>query len=342
MRRRQEMNSGRVAGLVRVKGGEFRAGDWARVKSPQEIQKTLDDDGMLEGLPFMPEMLRYCGQRLRVKRRAEKACVEYADGRYKLREFLNNNVYVLETLRCSGEEHDGCQRACLLFWKRDWLEDAADRTDAREEELGEVEAIRKQLRTRAGLNRYVCQSTELARATKPLTRARILGKCIYEVRSGSRGLSEMAALVFGPGWRKLTRVFPKRRLVGTLKRTPVEHLELEPGELVTIKDERDIAHTLDTRGKNRGLTCDLGMSHHSGEQHRVRHRLERMVSEGTGEMRRVQATVVLEGLNCSCSNVLGGCPREDFMYWREIWLKRNEERKEEKVKLAARASAGRA
>ena len=342
MRRRQRMNSERVAGLLRVSSGEFRAGDWARVKSPRDIQKTLDADGMLEGLPFMPEMLRYCGQRMRVKRRAEKACVEYADGRYKLREFLNNNVYVLETLRCSGEEHDGCQRACLLFWKREWLEDAADEADALQVELGELDAIRKQLRTRAGLNRYVCQSTELARATKPLTRPRILAKCAYEVRAGSRGFWDMVGLMMGPAWRKLTRVFPKRRLVGTLTRTPVERLELEAGELVTIKDELEITHTLDTRGKNRGLTCDVGMSHHSGEQHRVRHRLERMVSEGTGEMRRVEATVVLEGLNCGCSNVLGGCPREDFMYWREIWLKRNEEHKAEKVKRAASVAAGRA
>jgi hypothetical protein len=39
-------------------------------------------------------------------------------------------------------------------------------------------------------------------------------------------------------------------------------------------------------------------------------------------MRQVEATVVLEGLNCTCANVVGGCPRQDFIYWREIWLKR--------------------
>jgi hypothetical protein len=331
-----------IAGMMRVREEELRGGDWVRVKSPQDVQKTLDADGMLEGLPFMPEMLRYCGQRLQVKRRAEKTCVEYPDGSYKLREFLNNDVYVLATLRCPGEEHDGCQRNCLLFWKRAWLEHATEETSSHEVELGEEVSIRKQLRTRTGLNRYVCQSTELARATRPLTRPRILAKCVYEVRAGSRGFWEMAGLVAGPAWRKLTRRLPKRRLVGTLTRTPVEHLDLEAGELVIIKDEREMAHTLDTRGKNRGLTCDLVMSHHSGEQHRVRHRLDRMVSEGTGEMRRLEATVVLEGLNCTCSNVLGGCPREDFMYWREIWVKRKEARKEEKVKLAASAAAGRA
>jgi hypothetical protein len=64
------------------------------------------------------------------------------------------------------------------------------------------------------------------------------------------------------------------------------------------------------------------MSNHSGTEFRVRNRLDRMISEVTGEMRHVEATVVLDGLNCTCANVLGGCPRQDFMYWREIWLKR--------------------
>ena len=66
------------------------------------------------------------------------------------------------------------------------------------------------------------------------------------------------------------------------------------------------------------------MSNHSGGKFRVRHRLDRMISEPSGEMRRVDATVVLEGLNCTCANVMGGCPRQDFIYWREIWLKRVE------------------
>lgn len=42
-----------------------------------------------------------------------------------------------------------------------------------------------------------------------------------------------------------------------------------------------------------------------------------MISEPTGEMRHMDATVILDGLECTCSNVLGGCPRQDFTYWRE-------------------------
>jgi hypothetical protein len=34
-------------------------------------------------------------------------------------------------------------------------------------------------------------------------------------------------------------------------------------------------------------------------------------------------TVILEGVTCDSSiYAFGGCPRMDFLYWREIWLKR--------------------
>ena len=132
----------------------------------------------------------------------------------------------------------------------------------------------------------------------------------------------MTSLVVAPMWRKATRRIPRKRLAGTLKRTPAGDLGLQPGEWVTIRPASEIATTLDNKGRNRGLSCDYGMSSHSGEKFRVRHRLDRMISEPTGEMRKVEATVVLEGLNCTCANVVGGCPRQDFIYWREIWLKR--------------------
>jgi len=99
-------------------------------------------------------------------------------------------------------------------------------------------------------------------------------------------------------------------------------LNLQPGEWVEIKSAPEIAQTLDDRGRNRGLICDFGMCDLGGRPYRVRNRLDRMISESTGAMRRVESTVILEGLNCLCPRVLGGCPRQDFMYWREVWLKR--------------------
>src|SRR6267142_1519493 len=48
----------------------LRAGHWVEVRSADEILATLDDRGALDALPFMPEMLQYCGKRFRVFKRA--------------------------------------------------------------------------------------------------------------------------------------------------------------------------------------------------------------------------------------------------------------------------------
>lgn len=96
---------------------------------------------------------------------------------------------------------------------------------------------------------------------------------------------------------------------------------LSPGDTVEVKSLEEMRDTLDTKGRNRGLTCDIEVGKFCGKTYKVRHRLDRMISEPSGEMRTVQGTVVLDGINCMCARALGGCPRSDFMYWREIWLK---------------------
>ena len=44
----------------------LRPGEWVEVLSQAEILATLNDDGTLDGLPFMPEMLTHCGSRYKV------------------------------------------------------------------------------------------------------------------------------------------------------------------------------------------------------------------------------------------------------------------------------------
>lgn len=78
---------------------------------------TLDAQGRYEGLPFMPEMIPFCGRRSTVWRRADKVCdtVGYSGGR-RLRDGV-----ILGELRCDGSAHDGCQAECRIFWKTVWL-----------------------------------------------------------------------------------------------------------------------------------------------------------------------------------------------------------------------------
>ena len=52
----------------------MRVNDWVEVRSKQEILQTLDKNGCLDGMPFMPQMFEYCGKRFRVYKSAHKTC----------------------------------------------------------------------------------------------------------------------------------------------------------------------------------------------------------------------------------------------------------------------------
>src|SRR5271166_5806102 len=95
----------------------FRAGDLVEVRSKEEILATLDEGGCVGGMPFMPEMLQFCGQRFRVEAVAHKTCDTIKQVR-GLR--LQSSVH-LAGVRCDGSAHGGCQAGCNLFWKDQWL-----------------------------------------------------------------------------------------------------------------------------------------------------------------------------------------------------------------------------
>src|SRR5208282_1399154 len=101
---------------MKSKSSKLRAGDWVEVRSKEEILRTLDRDGRLDGMPFMPEMFAFCGKRFQVYKRAHKTC----DVVFPVRGRWVEQAVHLET-RCDGQAHDGCQAGCLLFWKTAWL-----------------------------------------------------------------------------------------------------------------------------------------------------------------------------------------------------------------------------
>ena len=90
-----------------MRNGKLHVGEWVEVRSKEEILKTLDRKGQLNGLPFMPQMFEYCGRRLRVYKRAHKTCDTVND--YKGR-WMDSAVH-LEGIRCDGQAYGGCQAA---------------------------------------------------------------------------------------------------------------------------------------------------------------------------------------------------------------------------------------
>jgi hypothetical protein len=312
---------------------QLRAGARVVVRSPEEILSTLDADGALDGLPFMPEMLDWCGKSFFVQRRVEKTCVEIRP-LYSNRRFAGNDVVLLDGPRCDGNAHDGCQRGCRVFWKEAWLrpiEGTEPTTRVAEAGLAE---LRARLRVRADEDRYFCQSTELHRATEAFPGRKkpwMVRVAFREVRNADRSLPEITGLFVRWSWQMLRNAASGEWFLrGPHKRTPVASLDLKPGEIVRVKSRDQIVETLGKNGRNRGMGISTEMTRCCGGEAEVRIRVERIIEEKSGKMRELQNTVMLRNLRgnptlceeCLCSDEMGDCPRGELMYWREIWLER--------------------
>ena len=99
----------------------LQPGEWVRVKSRDEIAKTLTDKGRNRGLWFDREMLPFCGGTYRVRRRITRIIEEHSG---KLLE-LTRDCVTLEGVVCSGERSTSrwfCPREIPCYWRECWLE----------------------------------------------------------------------------------------------------------------------------------------------------------------------------------------------------------------------------
>jgi hypothetical protein len=300
-----------------------RPGDLVEVKSANDIAATLDSAGTLDQLPFMPEMIEYCGKRFRVSQKVVIVCASGTKTGSTLRGFRSNDVVLLEGLRCSGAAHDGCQKACMIFWREAWLRKVNSTKSASANEQADAEQLKSQLTTRVGPNTYFCQASELLRATRGLSKVERYAKCIDEIRFGNCSIFEMARRIRIFVFWKARRMLLGHYARGNAKPTPSGTLDLKSGELVEVKPLESISCTLDEHANNRGLWFSPNMRLSCGQQRKVQKRIEKLIVDGTGEMRQLKNTVFLEDSHCGCAHIaLGGCSRREYVYWREIWLQR--------------------
>lgn len=295
----------------------YRRGDLVAVRSFEEIRATLDAQGRLDGVPFMPEMLPYCGQTFRVDRRMDRTCVE---GFETLRAM--QGTVLLDGLRCDGSAHEGCQRRCMMMWKEAWLSPAAEQAASVTRPPSDPDRA-CDLPTRQG-DRFYCQSTELGGATAPLPPGD-LRYYLDDLRIGEIRLRRLLNYVWlkamGFVWRRLFGREYCQAPSGTGEQVDLPPLDLQPGELVEVRSLGEIQATLDARGCHRGLTFEYEMRRFCGRRMRVLGPVQSIILENTGRKASLKNTVILAAATCEgiCAR---NCPRANYFYWREIWLKR--------------------
>ena len=339
----------------------LRAGDWVRVRSHEEILATLDQRGCLDDLPFMPQMVRFCGRRFQVSKRAHKLCdTVHGTGARGLR----GSVF-LEDLRCDGQLYGGCEMECLIVWKESWLEQVdqpqtaghpADRDVLPNEHSARLEALAlanvrpPERQIPGGVPVFSCQATQMPAAT---TRLSVWDPRQYveDYRSGNATLGEILSVLFfliydavatsglGIGsfmrwsydrvqWLRGGTSYPSR--LGKLPRnarTPAVTLGVCPGEIVRVKSHSQVLETVNEDLVNRGMSFHPEMVPYCGQTFRVKQRLRRIMNEKNGQILELKnQCLVLEGVPCVgryTKPLL--CPRGMSPYWREIWLERIDE-----------------
>jgi hypothetical protein len=340
----------------------LKAGDWVEVRTREEILATLDENGCLENLPFMPEMFAFCGQRLRVYKRAHKTCDTVND--YKGRR-MKDAVH-LEGVRCNGQSHGGCDASCLIYWKTAWLR-TPDQTDAvsnsrqneRPQTIRKIPAHRcTEADVLAAVRKhpvdeskpaYVCQATQVPAATEPLpwwdwkqyladyTSGNVkLGRMVksFLYMFYLHGLINLGIGIGAPlRWiydrgQSLRGGVPYPRHTGKLPpgtRTPAVKLDLQPGEWVRVKSFDIIRETCDQENMNRGMRWDAELVPYCGGTYQVLKRVSKIINEKTGEMQEMKSPcLILDSVICQArySENRLFCPRSIYSFWREIWLER--------------------
>lgn len=334
----------------------FAAGDLVEVRTKEQILATLDRHGCLEGLPFMPEMLRFCGRQFRVRAVAHKTCdTERKMGTARR---LDSTVH-LGHMRCDGSAHGGCQAECTLFWKDAWLKQVNERPSGKKPSAALPTACCTEAQLMASTivpttsadaqPCYACQATKLFDATELLPWWDVR-QYVFDVWTGNHSLGRVLRVTLlglmrwvlprVPFGYRLSKAFtdlmhrlltgrPAPQLECKFKRgeaTPTGRLYLKPGEYVRIKAQKEIEQTIDGSGRNRGLSFDPEeMAPYCGKIFRVRNSVTQIIDEPTGKMRQMkQPCIILEGVVCN-SEYAGcrlNCPRAIPAYWREIWLER--------------------
>ena len=298
---------------------KLRPGDYVEVRSFEEIASTLEDNGTLAGLPFQPEMQKYCGGTFGVIRPVKKLIIENTKtGPRGIR-----NTVILDSVNCDGQFHHGCTRYCYFLWKEAWLKKLRHHNHLADPPIDFNRTRLPSPHQTPRPSLCHCQSMAMLKATYPMPIWN-LKQYIWDISDNTLPLLERIILLAVSLTRHIKNLLGLRlpnRLSSHLDKTPSVNFRLEPGEWVEIKSLNEIRATLDCSGKNRGLGFTKEMKKFCGQKFSMLKPIDKIIVEGTGETRRLFHTVILNGANCDGQPHFG-CNRHCYLMWRKIWLKK--------------------
>jgi hypothetical protein len=313
----------------------LRRGDLVEVRSANEVLVTLDEQGALGAMPFMPEMIPYLGRRFTVSARSDKICDTIGS---TLQSRQMTDTVLLDDLRCDGAAHGGCQADCRIYWNEAWLKKVdtlAGPMTAQDD--GDVAAllarVAPSVRASGGGDedgddvRWKCQVTEANKSSTPLSTTDPR-PYFHEIATRNVDALTFVKVMARVGYMQPLHHFKVLHWpAGPNEKSPPrpEPLGLQPGDWVRVKSREEIEATLTTAGNNRGLHFDIEMMPFCGQVMQVRDRVTHIIEEHTGKMLRFgNDCIKLEGAVCSGERSTGRffCPRKIYPYWREAWLER--------------------
>ncbi|MBS1841135.1 MAG: hypothetical protein JSS69_03750 [Acidobacteria bacterium] len=340
------------------KSVKFKVGDWVEVRTQEEILLTLDAKGQLDGMPFMPEMFKFCGQKFPVYKSGHKSCDPDLFSRR-----IKDSVHV--QARCDGSAHGGCQAGCLLTWKTAWLKPAQPNSASPFVQLanhagnGRASAASGCSESDVWANAtspdskdqepvYVCQTTQVPYAGE-LLKWWDVRQYIEDFATGNVSLGRLLSGLFYWFYHALSEAgigigrpmrwlydkahslssgteWPRKK--GTIPSgapTPAAALNLQPGELVRVKSHKDILKTVNVESKNRGMFWDAELVPYCGGTYKVLDSVTKVIDEKSGKMVTMKTpAIILDSVICQArySACRMFCPKSTWAYWREIWLER--------------------
>ncbi len=319
------------ASLVRNSQTGIQAGDIVTVLPYEEIRQTLDQHNCCDGLLFMPNMRQYCDRQLEVLKPVKWVYDE------KYREMLScEDIVVLSGATCDGKgmlQGMDCDRRCTLFWKTAWLRKAS----SPERMAGQPSSITKKnhitssklsiyrktppnhdIRPDSGTMGYMCQYTCLDMMGREFNAAEIA--LHISLRTWASMKRRMLHFVEKDGMFK-SNSYPYQAIPSGADRQGSMSEDLMCGDVVEVLPYARIEHTLDSKGRCKGLRFMPDMKDFCGQRSTVLAKPRYILDHGGDKVRKAKDIIILDNFYCSGANIYG-CDRACLCYWRKDWLMR--------------------